>query len=120
MMDPRNSINEADIFQFEELTSTGSDVNIVKKMTNGTFLQGREQEITNIANTKGVKCILYSCKINTRTGKSGSELISGKTGYYNAFNFGASGSTSELVIANGLAYAKKKGWDTLESQFLVE
>ena len=31
MMDPRNSINEADIFQFEELTSTGSDVNIVKR-----------------------------------------------------------------------------------------
>ena len=114
MMDPRNSINEADIFQFEELTSTGSDVNIVKKMTNGTFLQGREQEITNIANTKGVNAYYIVARLIQEQGKSGSELISGKTGYYNAFNFGASGSTSEKVIANGLAYAKKKGWDTLE------
>ena len=114
MMDPRNSINEADIFQFEELTSTGSDVNIVKKMTNGTFLQGRDQEITNIANTKGVNAYYIVARLIQEQGKSGSELISGKTGYYNAFNFGASGSTSEQVIANGLAYAKKKGWDTLE------
>lgn len=114
MMDPRNSINEADIFQFEELTSTGSDVNIVKKMTNGTFLQGREQEITNIANTKGVNAYYIVARLIQEQGKSGSELISGKTGYYNAFNFGASGSTSEQVITNGLAYAKKKGWDTLE------
>ena len=114
MMDPRNSINEADIFQFEELTSTGSDVNIVKKMTNGTFLQGREQEITNIANTKRVNAYYIVARLIQEQGKSGSELISGKTGYYNAFNFGASGSTSEQVIANGLAYAKKKGWDTLE------
>ena len=114
MMDPRNSINEADIFQFEELTSTSSDVNIVKKMTNGTFLQGREQEITNIANTKGVNSYYIVARLIQEQGKSGSELISGKTGYYNAFNFGASGSTSEQVIANGLAYAKKKGWDTLE------
>ena len=114
MMDPRNSINEADIFQFEELTSTGSDVNIEKKMTNGTFLQGREQEITNIANTKGVNAYYIVARLIQEQGKSGSELISGKTGYYNAFNFGASGSTSEQVIANGLAYAKKKGWDTLE------
>ena len=114
LMDPRNSINEADIFQFEELTSTGSDVNIVKKMTNGTFLQGREQEITNIANTKGVNAYYIVARLIQEQGKSGSELISGKTGYYNAFNFGASGSTSEQVIANGLAYAKKKGWDTLE------
>ena len=114
MMDPRNSINEADIFQFEELTSTSSDVNIVKKMTNGTFLQGREQEITNIANTKGVNAYYIVARLIQEQGKSGSELISGKTGYYNAFNFGASGSTSEQVIANGLAYAKKKGWDTLE------
>ena len=114
MMDPRNSINEADIFQFEELTSTGSDVNIVKKMTNGTFLQGREQEITNIANTKGVNAYYIVARLIQEQGKSGSELISGKTGYYNAFNFGASGSTSEQGIANGLAYAKKKGWDTLE------
>lgn len=114
MMDPRNSINEADIFQFEELTSIGSDVNIVKKMTSGTFLQGREQEITNIANTKGVNAYYIVARLIQEQGKSGSELISGKTGYYNAFNFGASGSTSEQVIANGLAYAKKKGWDTLE------
>lgn len=39
MMDPRNSMNESDIFQFEELTNSGCDINILKTMTNGSFLQ---------------------------------------------------------------------------------
>ena len=43
MMDPRNSINASDIFQFEELTNTGCDVNVLKSMTKGTFLEGHEQ-----------------------------------------------------------------------------
>ena len=33
MMDPRNSLNEEDIFQFEELTNVGCDINTLQNMT---------------------------------------------------------------------------------------
>lgn len=114
MMDPRNSINEADIFQFEELTAKNSDISIVRKMIEGTFLKGHEQEIINITNNKGVNAYYIVARLIQEQGKCGSELVSGKTGYYNAFNIGASGNTSAEVISNGLAYAQKKGWNTLD------
>ena len=114
MMDPRNSINEADIFQFEELTAKNSDISIVRKMIEGTFLKGHEQEIINITNNKGVNAYYIVARLIQEQGKGGSELVSGKTGYYNAFNIGASGNTSAEVISNGLAYAQKKGWNTLD------
>ena len=50
MMDPRDSLNASDIFQFEELTNSGSDINVVKSMVNGTFLAGHEQGIVDAAN----------------------------------------------------------------------
>lgn len=114
MMDPRNSLNESDIFQFEELTSNGSDVNTVKNMTNGTYLNGHEQTIVKISNQKGINAYYVVARLIQEQGKDGSELVSGKTGYYNAFNVGAAGNTSEEVINNGLAYAQRMGWDTLE------
>lgn len=114
MMDPRNSLNSSDIFQFEELTATSADINIVKTMTNGTFLQGHEQGIVEISNKNGVNSYYIVARLIQEQGKSGSALVSGSTGYYNAFNIGASGNTSSEIIANGLAYAQRKGWDTLE------
>lgn len=114
MMDPRNSLNSSDIFQFEELTATSADINIVRTMTNGTFLQGHEQGIVDISNKNGVNSYYIVARLIQEQGKSGSTLVSGSTGYYNAFNIGASGNTSSEIIANGLAYAQRKGWDTLE------
>ena len=114
MMDPRNSLNSTNIFQFEELTATSADINIVKTMTNGTFLQGHEQGIVDIANKNGVNSYYIVARLIQEQGKNGSALVSGSTGYYNAFNIGASGNTSSEIIANGLAYAQRKGWNTLE------
>ncbi|MBO4834487.1 MAG: hypothetical protein J5483_00075, partial [Lachnospiraceae bacterium] len=39
-----------------------------------------------------------------------SPLIDGGYGYYNFFNFGASGAD---VVGNGISYAKGQGWDTV-------
>lgn len=38
MMDPRNSLDPAYIFQFQDLSSSVGDREAVKKMTEGTFL----------------------------------------------------------------------------------
>ena len=44
-----------------------------------------------------------------------SPLIDGSKGYYNFFNFGASGTD---VVGNGIAYAKKQGWNTVYKSIL--
>lgn len=120
VMDPRNSINESDIFQFEELTNTGSDINILRTMTNGTFLAGHEQGIINAANNNNVNAYYIAARLIQEQGKSGTVLTSGAgyngqgVGYYNAFNIAASGNTTAEILANALAYAQKKGWTTLD------
>lgn len=120
MMDPRNSINQADIFQFEELTNSNSDINTLKTMTKGTFLSGHEQEIINAANSNNVNAYYIAARLIQEQGASGTELSAGTgykgqyVGYYNAFNIAASGNTTEQILLNALAYAQKMGWTSLE------
>ena len=121
MMDPRASINESDIFQFEELTNSGSDINILKTMTNGTFLAGHEQGIIDAATNNNVNCYYIAARLIQEQGSSGTVLTSGSgyngqyAGYYNAFNIAASGNTTAEILTNALAYAQKKGWTSLEA-----
>ena len=120
MMDPRNLINASDIFQFEELTNSGYDINIVKSMTKGTFLAGHEQGIIDAASNKNMNAYYIVARLIQEQGASGTVLTSGagyngqNAGYYNAFNIAASGNSTEQILANALEYAKKKGWTTLE------
>lgn len=115
MMDPRNSLNSSDIFQFEELTNPGCNMASLQSMTEGTFLKGHEQGILDTANNYNVNAYYIVARIIQEQGANGSALVSGESGYYNAFNIGASGNTTADIIANGLAYAQKKGWTTLEA-----
>ena len=120
MMDPRNSINESDIFQFEELTKTETDINTIKNMTTGIFLAGYEQAIIDTSNSNNVNACYIVARLIQEQGKTGTVLTSGKgyngqyVGYYNAFNRGASGNSTEAILLNGLATAQKYGWTSLE------
>lgn len=120
MMDPRNSLNASDIFQFEELTNSGSDINVVKSMVNGTFLAGHEQGIVDAANRNNVNAYYIVARIIQEQGKTGTVLTAGNgyngqyVGYYNVFNRGASGNTTHEILLNGLATAKKYGWTSLD------
>lgn len=120
MMDPRNSLNASDIFQFEELTNSGSDINVVKEMVKGTFLAGYEQGIVDAANKNNVNAYYIVARIIQEQGKTGTVLTKGQgykgqyVGYYNVFNRGASGNSTEEILLNGLAIAKKYGWTSLE------
>lgn len=113
MMDPRNSLDDVSVFQFEELTNGGYDENAINSMVAGTFLQGHTSEIIDATNQTGINPYYVVAKMLQEQGKGGSPLSSGELGYYNPFNIGAAGSTSGEDIANGLAYARNKGWDTL-------
>ena len=121
MMDPRNSLNESDIFQFEELTNTGCDVNVLKSITKGTFLEGHEQGILDASNNNNINAYYIVARLIQEQGKSGTVLTSGTgyneqyQGYYNAFNIAASGNSTEEILTNALAYAQKKDWTSLDA-----
>lgn len=114
MMDPRNSLNSSDIFQFEELTINGCDINAINSMINGTFLQGHGNEIANSANNTGINPYYIVARLIQEQGRNGSATSSGASGYYNPFNIGATGNSDAEVIENAINYARNKGWNTLE------
>lgn len=119
MMDPRASLNESDIFQFEELNNSGYDINVISSMVSGTFLQGQEQTIANVANSNNINAYYLAARLIQEQGKSGSVLTAGNgyngkyVGYYNAFNIAASGNSTSEIIENALKYASKMGWNSL-------
>ena len=114
MMDPRNSLNSSDIFQFEELTINGCDINAINSMISGTFLQGHANEIANSANATQINPYYIIARLIQEQGRNGSATSSGASGYYNPFNIGATGNSDAEEIENAINYAKKQGWNTLE------
>lgn len=122
MMDPRNSINYSDIFQFMQLSYIDCNVQTLRKMVSGTFLDNDSYINTIIDSAKNYNVNPYYivAKILQEQGKSGSTLSSGNgyngqyVGYYNVFNIGASGKGKDNVILNGLKSAQSHGWNSME------
>lgn len=114
IMDPRNSLNETDIFQFEELTNNTASKDAIKKIVEGTFLQGHATEILNSANNTGINAYYIVARLLQEQSSKGSVLSDGSKGYFNPFNIQANGNTDQEVINNGINYAKSQGWNTLE------
>ncbi len=123
MMDPRNSLNDSDLFQFMELSYYDCNMDTIRAMVANSFLNNDSYLYTLItaAQKYNVNPYYAVARLLQEQGKTGSVLVSGKGyngqyyGYYNAFNIGANGNTKEKVILNGLSKAEKNGWTTLES-----
>lgn len=128
-LDPRNFFNETDIFQFESLSfSKVQTKQGVSSILKGTFMENAvtdsdgaaleyAQAFMDIGEETGVSPYHLASRVRQEQGLKGSSSLisgtySGYEGYYNYFNVGAAGITSTLVIKNGLAYAKKAGWNT--------
>ena len=128
MMDPRNSINENDIFQFKDLE--GSDVtyaDIARVVANyGTYLNNGEaiQAIVDASNQYNINGYFLVAKIINEHGKNGSTLSNGNgyngsyVGCYNYFNMGSYGNGTAAIINNGLAYAQRSGWTSIRASIL--
>jgi len=123
MMDPRNFLDESNIFQFLELTYTNYSYEQIQNMVNGSFLNNTNtiDAIIDSARTYNVNVYYIIARLIQEQGKAGTELVSGNgyngnySGYYNAFNIGATGNTRAEVILNGLKRAQKEGWTSLET-----
>lgn len=135
-MDPRNSLNEDYIFQFENLSfneSIQTISGVEKILSDVRYMQGSTITYTKTDGTKGTINKSYSqvimeaareAKISPYhlaarirqeqgAGSSPSALASGTypgyIGYYNFLNIKASGGSTSVIIANGLNYAKTNG-----------
>lgn len=124
MMDPRNSLNNNDVFQFQDLSSSSASRESIQQMVAGTFINNDEciTAILTAATTNSISPYHLVSRILQEQGTTGSTLglgiedpVGSGIKYYNLFNIGAAGNSSATIIANGLAKAKEKGWTSMRS-----
>ena len=121
-MDPRNFLNTKNMYIFAQQTYSGAETRAgVETIAQGSFLAGTYTDSTGThsyvdtimeaAKESKVSPYVIAATIRAEQPTWGdSPLIDGSYGYYNFFNFGASGAD---VVGNGISYAKGQGWDTV-------
>ncbi len=133
-MDPRNFLNSDEIYMF--LSQSYGNVTYteegVKSIVTGTFMDTPQyiSIILDAGRQSGISPYMIASKIRQEQGtcidKDGNialgSLISGTypgfEGYYNFFNWNASGGNNTAVIQNGLSYAKEQGWNSIEKSII--
>ena len=137
-MDPRNWLNESNIFQFENLGYNGDIQNVegVNKIlssvgwtkgdkityikpdgTTGTLEKSYAQVIMEAAKEAGISPYHLAARIKQEQGVNNVASSTGRgdnasyKGYYNLLNIQATGSD---IVGNALRYAKTQGWDDPE------
>ncbi len=137
MLDPRNHINEKEVFQFQTLSYSKSmdTIDSIEKVLYGTSMYNRSEYqkqgsminmnktyssiILDAAKQYNVSGVYIASRIKQETGGNitsnrsinGSTVIDGVVPY-NYFNIGATPPDS---ITNGLKYAKNKNWTDPDS-----
>ena len=122
MMDPRNSLDQYYIFQFQNLSSTDGVYSDIEKMINGTYLANNYNK-ANIINAFLSASKNYNVSAYHLVSRMIQEQTNGwcANGYqykgrtvYNFANIKATGSTTEEIIRNGAEYAYNNHWFTPE------
>ncbi len=65
--------------------------------------------------TKGETNLISGDYTYTYINDAGEEVIDDYSGYYNFFNYSASGSTKDAITISGLTYAMNNGWSSREA-----
>lgn len=123
-MDPRNFLNEKNIFMFETLSYDVNQDSSVSEILKGSFMSGSftEGDVTKTyaaafieaAKTANVSSIHLASRALQEMGytmsSAASGTVAGYEGIYNFYNIGAySGADNYL---KGLEYAKNAGWNS--------
>lgn len=127
-LNPCNFLTESYIFQFEQQTfnTTYHNVSAIQNFLNNTFMKAKipndtsgrtyAQAFYEIGRNRKLSPIHLAARVYQEQGNGTSGLISGTykgyEGYYNYFNVGVNGSSTDEKIRKGLTYAKQKGWNT--------
>lgn len=121
-MDPRNILNEENIFQFLRLNyiERAYTIDGIKELTDGSFLEGDSiaQALIKAGENANVNPYFITSRMIQEQGRDGTALSRGyeyqdKT-IYNPFNINASGNSRKEIQENAAKYAYEQGWDTLE------
>ena len=125
-MDPRNILNEENIFEFKELNykEGAQTIEGISEITKDSFLEGE-----NIANTlikagesSNLDPYFIASRLIQEQGRDGTVLSRGceynDTVVYNPFNISARGNSQEEIIQNAAEYAYEQGWDSLEKALI--
>ena len=126
MIDPRNSLDEAYIFQFQDLASSVGDRSAIEKMVEGTFLNVPSyiDAIMEAAETENISPFHIVARIRQEQGVNGAGAMNGyiyrtESGefvkVYNLFNINVSGNNTEEGLLAGAKYAYEQGWTTAEA-----
>lgn len=130
-IDPRTYLSEPFIFVFESLSYQENVQNIegVEAILSGSFLHNRQapgdsqnrtygQLIIDAAKASGVSPYHLASRMKNEMGNEENPCAlgtySGYLGYFNLFNIGASDTPGGDPRAKGMAYAKEKGWNSVE------
>lgn len=129
-MDPRNFLNETNIFQFETLQYADyQNENDVNKVLSGTFMAGAlrddssrtySETFMEAGKSANVNPTHLATRCRQEQGLNGtSPLISGTypgyEGLYNYFNIGAYGTPVSVLYQRGLTTARKNGWTSVHA-----
>ena len=121
--DPRNFLNEKDIFQFEKLYYNPKVHNLegVKEILKGTFMEKGDyaKYFMKAAESSGVSPYYLASKARLEMGSKGCSLSKGTVkGYENCYNFYNVGACGTNPVLNGAKTAKANGWDTPEKAII--
>lgn len=143
-MDPRNSLTEQGIWQFEALAyDEKQELSVVKKILESTFMAGdyscidsatKLEDTGNYAQTfmkvgelSGASPYFLATRAKQELGVNGSGSVSGTypgyAGIYNFYNIGANDSSTGQAIANGLKWAStgttyQRPWTSISKSLL--
>lgn len=120
-MDPRNFLNEVDVFQFQDVNDYLYGVCTlegIQEQVNNSFLKDYATDIDIACRNENVNPYYIIARLfqeNGRNPSNGTYKMNGGDGkyYYNPFNIGATGNSKSEVYNNALARAKREGWDTM-------
>ena len=126
MMDPRNSLTDEYIFQFQDLSSSVGERSAIERMTQGTFLNKPSyiDAIMEAAQTEGISPFHLVSRIRQEQGSAGIGTMNGyvyqtedgqSVVVYNLFNINVSGNDSQAGFLAGAKFAYEQGWTTAEA-----
>ena len=125
-MDPRNILNDDNIFQFAELkyTEGAQTVEGIKSLTEDSFLAGDSiaEALLQAGKNANLDAYFITSRLIQEQGRKGTVLSKGYEyngmKVYNPFNIRATGNSREEILQNAAQYAYEQGWDSLEKALI--
>lgn len=125
-MDPRNFINEEDMFQFKELKfeENSQTKEGLRKIVENTFLDKESiiDAIIEAGKKANLDCYFIASRLIQEQGRKGTVLVRGyeynEKIVYNPFNIKATGNSSKEILENAAKYAYDNEWFTLEDALI--